>query len=392
MLFIGIDAASNNHEAAITTLHGEVLTEPFTIPNNISGFKKLRSEIYSHTEHHNNVRIGIEETGIYHKNITEFLALCGFTVHTINAVLTSHSRKSQSVRLTKTDKIDALSICRYLEFNFKRLNSYTPSLYINEELKSLSRARFDVQNKLSKAKTEYTRLIDLSFPEFKQHFNQHSKWSYKLLSQYPSADKISRAHLKTLIKIIAIKGDRTAAANQLKSIAKNSIGSQSVTNELLLTNVLEDIKHFTSQAKRFENAISKIVEEHYENILSIPGIGNITAGLIIGEIGDISRFKSSSALLAYAGLDPIVHQSGKFKATKVNISKRGSAYLRTAIFTSTRVACVSPNIPDNKFRTKYYKKLNQGKHDHSAICHACKNMVNVIFALLKSGDFYKFDY
>ena len=183
-----------------------------------------------------------------------------------------------------------------------------------------------------------------------------------------------------------------AAAKQLKYLAKNSIGSQSTTNELLLNNVLEDIKHFTSQGKRFKKAISKIVEEHYKNILSIPGVGNITAGLIIGEIGDISRFNSSSALLAYAGLDPIVHQSGQFKATKVNISKRGSSYLRTAIFTSTRVACVSPNIPDNKFRIKYHKKLNQGKHDYSAICHACKNMVNVIFALLKSGDFYKFDY
>ena len=158
MLFVGIDVASKKHDVAITTFGQSILSKPFTISNDYQGFKKLRDEILSHTEYLDDVRIGIEETGIYSKNISEFLALCGFTVHMINPILTSHSRKSSSVRLTKTDKIDAISIARYVEFNFKRLNPYTTSLYIYNEIKSLSRARLDIQTKLIKAKTEWTRL------------------------------------------------------------------------------------------------------------------------------------------------------------------------------------------------------------------------------------------
>ena len=158
MLFVGIDVASDKHDAAITSFYGEIITESFTISNDLEGFKKLHEEILSHTESLDEVHIGIEETGIYSKNICEFLALCDFNVYMINPVLTSNSRKSQSLRLTKTDPIDALAICRYVEFNLKRLYPYTPSLYIFDEIKSLSRAR-----------------LDITFPEFKKSYNHQSK-------------------------------------------------------------------------------------------------------------------------------------------------------------------------------------------------------------------------
>ena len=392
MLFVGIDVASDKHDAAITSHYGEIITEPFTINNDLEGFKKLCKEILSHTESHDEVHIGIEETGIYSKNICEFLALCDFNVYMLNPVLTSNSRKSQSVRITKTDPIDTLVIARYVEFNLKRLNSYTPSLYIFDEIKSLSRARLDVQSILSKAKTELARLLDITFPEFKKSYNHQSKWVYKLFSDYPTTDSIARMHSKTLEDIIAIKGDRLVAANHIKSIAKTTIGQTTRTYSFLIKNALGDIKHYMAQMHELENEIEVIVVDHFSNILSIPGVGSITAGLIIGEIGNVSRFNSSNALLAYAGLDPIVYESGKFKAKETSISKRGSRYLRTAIFTSTRVACISPNVKDNKFRDKYIKKRNQGKHHNSAICHVCKNMINVIFSLLNTGENYKFNY
>lgn len=125
MLFVSTDVASRKHDTAITSSNGDILTKSFTILNDLEEFEKLRDEIISHTEHLDNIHIGIEETGIYSKNIAEFLALCGFTVHMVNPVLTSNSRKSQSVRLTKTDKIDALAIRKYVEFNYKRLNFNT---------------------------------------------------------------------------------------------------------------------------------------------------------------------------------------------------------------------------------------------------------------------------
>ena len=390
MLFVGIDVASRKHDVAITTFYGEVLTAPFTIPNNLDGYKKLRDEIVSHTEHLDDVRIGIEETGIYSKNIAEFLALCGFTVHMINPVLTSNSRKSQSIRLTKTDKIDALAICRYVEFNYKRLNSYTSTLYIFSEIKSLSRARLDIQEKLIRAKSEWTRLLDISFPEFRLKFNQHSKWVYQLFSDYPTSDRIAKMHLNTLVSIIRIQGDRYEAARCIKSIATSTIGSSSPTTRLLLKNTLADIRHYTSQMDDFEREIEIIIETHFSNILTVPGVGPIVAGLIIGEIGDVTRFHSPHALVAFAGIDPVVFESGLFKAKKVGISKRGSKYLRSALYTATKVAIINPNIRNNKFRDKYLKKITEGKHHNSAIFSAAKNMCNTIFALLNSGK--EFDY
>jgi transposase len=391
MLFVGIDVASNKHDAAITSLYGEVLTEPFTLSNDIHGFKKLRKEILSHTKSHDEVHIGIEETGIYSKNICEFLALCDFNVYMINPVLTSHSRKSQSVRLTKTDKIDALAICRYVEFNLKRLNSYTPSLYILEEIKSLSRARLDIQSRNIKAKTEWARLLDITFPEFKKTYSQQSKWVYHLFSEYPTPDKISKMHIKTLLEIIGTSGDRLEVAHNIKTISQSTIGQHTRTHSILIRNILDDIAHYSKQMKMLEVEIESIIIEHFSNILTVPGIGPITAGLIIGEVGNINRFKSSSALLAYAGLDPIVYESGQFKAKNVSISKRGSKYLRTAVFTSTRVACINPKVKENKFKTKYTKKRLEGKHHNSAICSVSKNMINVIYQLLKTGEEYQFN-
>ena len=388
MLFVGIDVASDKHDAAITSSYGVILTEPFTISNDIQGFKKLRKEILSHTESHDEVHIGIEETGIYSKNICEFLALCDFNVYMINPVLTSHSRKSQSVRLTKTDKIDALAICRYVEFNLKRLNSYTPQLYIFDEIKSLSRARLDIQSKIIKAKTEWARLLDITFPEFKKSYNQQSKWVYQLFSGYSTPDKIAKMHTNTLFEIIGTAGDRFVVANHIKTIAKSTIGQCTRTHGLLIRNILDDIVHYSKQMKTLEIEIESIISDNFPNILTVPGIGPITAGLIVGEIGNINRFKSSSALLAYAGLDPIVYESGQFKAKNVSISKRGSKYLRTAVYTSTKVACINPKIRANNFKSKYIKKRLQGKHHNSALCSVSKNMVNVIYQLLKTGENY----
>ena len=199
-------------------------------------------------------------------------------------------------------------------------------------------------------------------------------------------------HVNTLVDILAIKGDRFIAANHIKNIAKFTIGQVSRANTFLINNIISDIIHYTKQMDELKKEIENIVTEHFSNILTIPGVGTITAGLIIGEIGDINRFHSPGALLAYAGLDPIVYESGKFKAKRVSISKRGSNYLRTAIYTSPKVACINPNIKDNKFSQKYLKKRSQGKHHNSAICHTSKNMINLIFSLLRSGAEYNYEY
>lgn len=390
MIYVGIDAASRKHDFAIMNENGEVIHQPTTITNDLKGFKKLHTEIASHTELPDEVCIGIEETGIYAKNLSSFLHSSGFKVFSLNPLLTSFSQKSVSLRKTKTDKVDAKAICRYIRLNHSILNPYTSTLYNLDELKSLSRIRFKKLKTLSQAKMEYTRLLMIMFPEFTKYYDQHAKWARELFCKYPTTAQIARMHTDTIISMLRIKGDRFQAAVRIKALAKETIGSISTTNQILLTSALDDIKHYEVQIQAIDKAIDELMEP-FDFIKSVPGIANITGAMILGEIGDINRFKSASSLLAFAGLDPSVFESGEFKSNKSKISKRGSAYLRSAIFTATRVACVG-NGKDNKFRQKYLKKRLQNKHHTAAICAASKNMINTIFTMLQTGEFFSYSY
>jgi len=390
MLYVGIDAASEKHDAIIINSDGVLTTDPFTFKNDLEGYKKLRTEILSHTESINEVRIGIEYTGIYSMNITDYLCSYGFTIYALNPVQTHFFTRATSLRKTKTDKVDSTSICKYI-MNFNSdLNPYTKSLYNTEELKSLSRLRFNKMSECSRCKTEFNRLVMLYFPELAQEFSIQSKWVYKLLSLSPTAEKVSRMHLSTLQKIIGVNGDRSKAAVKLQLIAKNSIGKKSAINEILIKNILDDITHITKQITIVDIEIKEIMKE-YSYITSIPGIGNTNGAMIVGEIGDINRFASPAQVLAYAGLDPSIYQSGKFLGTKAHITKHGSRYLRTAVFTAARVACIGTGR-ENAFRTKYQKKRIEGKHHNSALCNISRNIINVIFALMHTKQNYNFSY
>lgn len=390
MIYVGIDAASNKHDFAIMNEKGELILEPITITNDMTGFKKLHTEITSCTELLDEVCIGIEETGIYAKNLSSFLHSCGFKVFSLNPLLTSYSQKSVSLRKTKTDKVDAKAICRYIWLNHSILNPYTPTLYILDELKSLSRIRFKKLKTLSQAKMEYTRLLMIMFPEFVKYYDQHAKWARELLCKYPTTTQIARMHTDTIVSILRTRGNRLEAAAHIKSLAKDTIGNVSAINQILLTSALDDIKHYEAQVDTIDRAIDELMEP-FDFIKSIPGVANTTGAMILGEIGDINRFDNASSLLAFAGLDPSVFQSGEFESKNSHISKRGSAYLRSAIFTATRVACIGKG-KDNKFRQKYLKKKAQNKHHNAAICAACKNMINTIFKMLQTGEFFSYSY
>ena len=388
MLFIGIDVASKKHDVTIISQYGEILSEAFTIENSIEGFKKLHTEISSHMEHNDCVHIGLEETGIYSSNIRDFLCSLDFKVYMINPILTYHSRMAHSLRNTKTDKVDCMAICRYTMHNHKHLKPYISTLYTTSELKSLCRLRLDKLKLMSKSKMEFTRLLQITFPEFAIHFDQHSQWALELFTLYPTPAQIARMHIETLVKIIRIKGDRLAVAALIKSLAKATIGNTSVSNQLLIDSVIEDIKHFKKQIDRIDEHLDLLMEG-FEFLTSIPGVGNVVGATILGEIGDISRFQTPAQLLAFAGLDPSIYESSDFKSNKCRISKRGSRYLRSAIFTATRVACVG-RTRDNQFRRKYDRKMAEGKHHTSAICNVSKNMINTIFALLRSKETFCF--
>ena len=387
MKFIGIDVASLKHDIIIIDDYGEIIKDHFTISNDKVGFKKLHTEIKSCMKSVNDIHIGMEETGIYHENLRDFLISKGFTVYTINPLLTSYSRKSLSPRMTKTDKIDATAICRYIMNNIRALHSYTPSLYHLDELKQLSRNYHSKNKLLSKSKTELKRLLHISFPEFKIHFDPLSKWSLSVLHDYPLPTNYARLHTITLASRLRTKSDRYIQAILLKQIAKDSIGKSNDSQTFLIRSIISDINHYDKQIKVLKKTITTKLKL-FPKITSVPGIGPINGATILGETGDINRFNNKHAYFAYYGLDPIIYESGKYKLKKSKISKRGSRFLRTAAFSVSRVACVGYSKQTNKFREKYNRMKKSGKHHNTIICAVSKNIIHSIYKILKDDIFY----
>jgi len=386
MFYTGIDVASLKHDVAIVSDIGEVLVDHLTISNDQAGFLQLKGIIESCCREPGQMKIGMEETGIYHEAIRDFLVALGFAVYTINPILTSYSRKSASPRLTKTDAIDAIAIAKYLMMNIGSLHSYSPSLYYLHDLKALSRIYRDKKDQIAKRKTELKRLIQIAFPEFLTRFNVFSEWSLLLFKDYPDPAQIARIRVSTLVQRIRTKADRLADAKFLHSIAAVSVGTAATSVIFLIRSTIDDIAYFESQIKALLKSIKSIMDR-FPALTAIPGIGSITGAAILGEIGDIHRFSSKTALVAFCGIDPTVYQSGNFTAKHAHISKRGSKYLRCAIFNAARAASIGTG-PDNKFRQKYLLKIAQGKHHGTAVIAAAKNMLHSIYSILKHDSVY----
>jgi transposase len=388
LIFVGIDIAMDKHDIIIINDLGEIVYDHFIIQNNRSGFKKLHTVIQSCTKSVNDIRIGMEATGIYHNNLRDFLISKGYTVYCTNPMLVSLSRKSASPRMTKTDKIDAIAVCRHLMNNIDKLHSYTPPLYHLVELKQLTRDYITNNQTIVKAKGELIRLLQIVFPEFLKHFNPFSKWVLDLLHDYPLPTHYKGLHIESLAQRIHSRSNHIEQAKLIKQIAKNSIGNTNDLNAYLIKFCVSNIIHFNAQNEILKKLISNMMNL-YPKLLSVPGIGPINGAIILGETGDIKRFINKHKYTSLFGIEPIVHESGKYKRSHTRISKRGSKYLRTAIYSAARVACVSPKTRDNKFRRKYIKMMSKGNKHHSTVIFAiAKNMVHSIYKILKTDSFY----
>ena len=167
MIFVGIDVAKDKHDCFITNSDGEILFKVFTIPNTLNGFDDLYQKILSVTEDVNKVKVGLEATGHYSYNLLGYLIDKGFPTYVINPLYTNLYRKSLSLRQTKTDKVDALTIASMLMSDVN-LKSYSDTSYHNQDLKSLTRYRFDKVQKRPALKISISRLVCILFPELEK--------------------------------------------------------------------------------------------------------------------------------------------------------------------------------------------------------------------------------
>ena len=381
-ILVGIDVAKDKHDCFIMNSEGEVLAKSFTILNNKEGFDFLYKKVQS-VSSSDNIKVGLEATGHYSYNIIGFLLNKGLATFILNPLHTNLYRKSLSLRKTKTDKIDSKTIAMMLLSDVS-LKSYSDISYHNEDLKSLTRYRFSKVEERAKLKTSLSRLAQILFPELEKLVpTLHMTSIYQLLEEFPSASAIASVHLTRLTNLLskASKGhyDRETAI-KIRDAAKNSIGSNMPAKSLELKHTIKLIRALTIDIGEIEAEISKMMDKIASPITTIPGIGNNMGAMIISEIGDFSRFSSPDKILAYAGYSPSTYQSGKLDNCYAHMEKRGSHYLRYALFQATQRVCHL----DSTFSAYLAKKRAEGKHYYVAISHAVKKLVRVIFHLEKT--------
>lgn len=387
MIYAGIDVAKDKHDCFITNSDGEVLFKSFTIPNNREGFETLCQKILSVSDDLTKVKVGLEATGHYSYNLLGFLLNKGLTTFVINPLHTNLYRKSLSLRQTKTDKVDARTIASMLMSDVN-LKSYSDISYHNEELKSLTRYRFDKVQERAKLKTSVSRLICILFPELEKLVpTLHMTSVYAMLSEFPGAKHVANAHLTKLSNLLseASKGHYgKETAITFREAARISIGSNMPAKSLELKHTIKLIQELTSEIDEIENEIKIIMDKINSPILSIPGINYRMGAMIIAEIGDFSRFDSPDKILAYAGFSPSTYQSGQLDGAYSHMEKRGSRYLRYALYNATKYVCHW----DSTFAEYLAKKRAEGKHYNVAISHAVKKLVRVIYHLEKTNQQY----
>lgn len=384
MYYVGIDIAKNTHWAAIISSDGEIIADPFSFSNDFNGFQKLISKLSSLPKE--KMLIGLESTAHYGENLIHFLFNLNFNIAIINPIQTANVRRS-NIRKTKNDKVDSFTICKVLSLGtYTSINSRDINIL---KLKGLCRSRRNLITMRSRAKIQLASFIDQVFPELNSFFkgNLHLNVSYQLLKNYTSPSEIKSLHLTKLTNILKSNSHgryKKQDALKLREIASTSVGIPDFSLSLQIKQTIAQIELYNSQIEEVEFLTKEILDSMKSPLLTIPGMSYNQAAIILAFIGDINRFESSKQLLAYAGLDPTVVQSGNFTARSTRMSKRGNSLLRYALVYSAH------NVVKNNltFREYYDLKCSQGKSHYCALGHVAHKLVRVIFKMLsKNVDF-----
>lgn len=387
MFYIGVDIAKNNHEASIIDSYGKLVSESFSFSNSIRGLEKFQKFISSFSIDSNNCIIGMEATGHYWLSLYSFLIDLGFSCIVINPIQSDAFRKMY-IRQTKNDSVDSFVIAQILRFG-----EFSVSHFSDEDtfaLRNLSRFRFALVDEASDWKRKLVAILDQVFPEYSSLFsNIYGVTSKELLSKYPLPEDMISIPADELAKLLSkcSKGHfGIDKAKEIQEKASNSFGIKFALKSFSfqIKQIIAQISFIEEQILEIEYEISSMINSLCPIITSITGIGNVLGAAIFSEIGDVSRFERANQLVAYAGLDVAVKQSGNFNATDTKISKRGSPYLRRAIWLAASVAAFK-----DPALSVYYQKLRQrGKAHGTAIGAVARKLTNIIFAVLRDNKAY----
>ena len=387
MYIVGIDIGKNHHEASIVSPEGKQIGRSLRFATTHKGADSLMSFIFKNIGNSPCV-FGMEATGHYWYPIYSFLKAKGYTIYVINPIQSDSLRKMY-IRQTKNDSIDSFLIAEVIRFG-----QFTTTSMADENIlamRQLCRYRDSVISSRTEIKLRISTIMEQIFPEYEKQFS--SLWlstSMGILEKYLTPENIENAPIDELFEIIKDKSHNRltkAKAISIKEAAADTFGIKIAQDafSFQLKQLIDRMNFLDKQIEALDIEIMKYYEQFDCYLHTIPGIGIIGAATILAEIGDISRFKNSSALVAFAGIDPTVRQSGEFNSTHNHMSKRGSPYLRHAIFLAA-TTCSFHNSPLNAY---YKKKRDQGKHHLTATGAVARKLTTVIYAVLRDSKPYE---
>lgn len=388
MFIVGIDIAKHTHQASVMNPDGSLIGKSIKISNTSSGFEAFIAKLKDIDPDLSHFEFGMESTGHYWLNLYTHLSDLGCIVHVINPVQ-SDALRGLYIRQTKNDIKDSAIIADVI-----RIGRYCETTVSDDNmlaLRDLTRQRFYLVDMISDLKRKSLTLIDRIFPEYPKLFSDtFGSTSLELLANCNTPEDIIAIDTDKLVEMLstASKGRfKREKAEKIKAAAQNSFGALLCTDStsFMLKQFVEQIKFLENQLDELNEMISERLAEFNSPITSITGIGDVLGASILSEIGDISRFESADKLAAFAGIDPTVSQSGNFLGTKNKMSKRGSPYLRRAIW----LAATAAILHDPAIKAFYDRKKAQGKHHYVCVGYICRKLINIIFSVLKSGQPYQ---
>lgn len=384
MYYAGIDVAKRSHTGIILDQQGQTTQPAFNFANSRKGMSHLLNHL---ADLEKPVTVGLEATGHYWLPLYDQLTKAGYPVIVLNPLQT-HVYRRTGIRKRKTDKLDAFWIADFVRINGSR-NSQV-STHIHLQLRQLARFRWSLVDQIGDAKRRIIGLLDQVFPEYETLFsNLFLATSRRLLQEAVTAQDFAAFDLTEMTRLLHSTSQGRfgeAKAHQIVTTAQQSIGVTFLAHaaRLQMHCLLAQIEFLQAQVKEVDTTLHKLLTQTQQHLTTIPGVGPVTAAAILGEIGNVHRFPSLEKIVAYAGIDPVVYQTGEFQATQTHMSKRGSPYLRRALWLSASVA----RNCDPDLREYYQRRRLEGKPHGTIIGAICRKLLARIFVVLRENRPY----
>lgn len=398
MIVVGIDIAKYEHVAALLdwkpgpcSPSGKDGCKIVKFRNDLNGFLKLMTNIRGFSPDLSNVMVGMEATGHYWMALYAYLKKQGLAnVFSINPMVVKAFRGSE-IRKTKTDPLDARLIAKTIAVGDLKVTRDKAENHML--LQKLCRFRLNLVREQSKFKVEILTVLDTAFPEYAAVWSKERvflKSSLMLLSKYSTAKEMAEAGSKRIDTLLQ-KASRGMVASEmgkeLKEAANTSIYVEALEegNSLEMKFTVEKLKLVEQQIANIEQKIEELYDSLDLTLHTVNGIGKMMAASLASEIGEISQYSNPKTLVALAGIDPTISQSGTVEKKGMKISKRGSKYLREYVY----LAAFASLCQNAALRMKYNDYVsNKHKHHNQALIAVGRKILNICFYLMKTGENY----